>query len=82
MAQLYATRLVQQYPENLLYRYYLFKILLEIGNKNAAIKELAALNFYSDKNAGLSEKQKHHFNDFARKDLQEYYRKNEKGGRK
>ena len=71
----YAEKLSLQYPNNLLYQYYLFKVKLLSGNLEQAMKNLILLFQKSRSMAGLNEVQRKYFTDMAGKDMMEYCKK-------
>ena len=71
----YAEKLCAQYPNNLLYQYYLFKVKLLSGNLESAMKNLILLYQKEKSITGLNEAQRKHFTDLAGKDMSEYYKK-------
>jgi hypothetical protein len=71
----YAEKLLEEYPGNLLYQYYLFKVKLVEGNLEDAMKNLILLYKKSKSVSGLSEAQQKYFTDLAGKDMSEYYKK-------
>lgn len=74
----YASRLCGQYPKNLLYRYYLYSILLQDEKKDKAMEEYKLLYQASRSGKELSPLQQEYFLALAKKDLMEYYRKHPK----
>jgi predicted Zn-dependent protease len=68
--------LLRWYPDNLLYAYYRFHILLKLDRKPEALTVLTAIRMKGRQNSSLNEAQKKHFLDLAQKDLEQYYRKN------
>ena len=71
----YAEKLSLQYPDNLLYLYYLFKVKLLSGNMESAMKNLILLYQKSKTIPGLNDVQRKYFTDMAGKDMQEDYKK-------
>ena len=71
----YAEKLSSQYPNNLLYQYYLFKVKLLSGNLESAMKNLILLYQKSKSVSNLNDAQRKYFTDKAGKDMQEYYKK-------
>lgn len=74
----YAAQLCAQYPGNLLYRYYLFSILLQDEKKDKAMEEYKLLYQASRSVKELSPLQQEYFLGLAKKDLVEYYKKHPK----
>lgn len=77
-ARTYAEKLIKKYPANLLYRYYLFRILLEENKPAEAAREFGLLKYQAEKNPQLSETQKLHFQVIAREELKRFYMKEKK----
>ena len=71
----YAEKLSSQYPNNLLYQYYLFKVNFFDENFDSAMKNLIMLYQKSKAVNGLTDTQRKYFTDKAGKDMQEYYKK-------
>jgi len=71
----YADFLTGNYPSNLLYCYYRFKLFLDSNHKENAMKMLTALNVETIKNKqNLTESQQKHFLNLAKRDLEIYYK--------
>lgn len=75
-AELHCNWLLKQYPDNLLYNYYIFRILLDQKKKDEALEALSALRFKEMMNRQLTPLQKKYYSGLATKDLKEYYLKN------
>ncbi|MBI4930890.1 MAG: hypothetical protein HY841_09025 [Bacteroidetes bacterium] len=75
LSEAYAEKLSSRYPQNLLYRYYLFRLLLQDNKKELAMKQYKLLYQSSLANKELTELQRKHFISLAQKDLEEYYKK-------
>lgn len=74
-SETYAEKLCRKYPNNLLYRYYFFKVLLLDEKKEPAMNEYKQLYRGSILNPDLSPAQRNYFIALAQKDLEVYYRK-------
>lgn len=77
LAYNYSEALHDKYNSNLLYSYYSFKNLLKQNKKEEALHQLTLLNLEIRKNNELTEKQKFHFLNLTKKDLEKYYSKNQ-----
>jgi len=69
LAAKHAEILVRMYPENLLYRYHLFKIYLDADLKEHALEQYKLIQKFAAKNNELSIDQKNHFIKIANRDL-------------
>lgn len=69
----YAEELTARYPANLLFRYYLFSVLLQSGKKEKAMLEYKRLYAEAWKNTSISVQQQKYFLVQAQKDLEHYY---------
>jgi hypothetical protein len=74
-AMWYCDWLLKKYPDNLLYNYYHFKILLDNKQKEQALEILSKIRLKEMFNLQLTDKQKHYYSGLATKDLKEYYLK-------
>lgn len=72
-ARIYAENLIRKYPANLLYRYYMFRILLEENKGEEAARELGLLKYQAENNTQLTETQKSHFQSIAKENLKKNY---------
>ena len=70
-----ASTLCEKQTGNLLYQYYYFKVLIQQDKKNEALKQLENLQVKISKNKELTGKQKSFFVDSAKKDFEEYYKR-------
>ena len=75
LSESYAEKLTSQYPQNLLYSYYFFQILLLDEKKEQAMKQYKHLYQSAIANKELTEPQQKHFLSLAQKDLEVYYKK-------
>lgn len=75
LSEKYAEKLCSQYPDNLLYRYYFFKTLLQDEKKSLAMKQYFFLFQSETQNGQLTPEQKKYFISLAQKDLETYYGK-------
>ena len=70
----YAEWLSKTYPKNILYNYMYLKILLNLNEKNAVEKQFQKLIIQTAQNDELTENQKKHYINFAKKDMENYYK--------
>ncbi len=73
LSRIYSVHLIQKYPQNLLFRYYLFKSFLEENNLEGATRELSGIIFNAQNNPQISQTEKIHFAGMAREDLKKYF---------
>jgi len=72
-AIVYGQQATKEFSGNLLYHYYLFKAFIEAGHEEEAIGQLKRMKKIAESNPELTEKQKAHFFDIARKDMYAFY---------
>jgi hypothetical protein len=70
----FVNKLLKDFPDNLLYRYYRFKLLLSLNQKDKALAELTQIRISAFSNATLNSIQRDHFLNLAQKELAKYYR--------
>jgi hypothetical protein len=71
-ANFFSKYLLNQYPDNLLFRYYHFLILLNLDKLPEALKEAEVIKVAGDKNPQLTQKQKEHFVQLIKANLEKY----------
>jgi len=65
-------KLISEFPENMLFNYYKFKILIEEGNNTEAEVQFRHLLQIANNNSQLTESQKNHFINIASEDIKSY----------
>lgn len=68
--------IVERYPDNLLYLYYAFRMLIEQDHFEEAKEALKNLSINAKRNKSLNEQQQGHFLELAREDLKSYFLRN------
>ena len=77
LAMPYAQALTEQYPNNIIFQYYYFEILLSKGDVKLILEQLVRFNTCYE-NPELNTNQITHFQNLIHKELVEFFRKNKK----
>lgn len=77
-AEMFAEKLTDKYPDNLIYQYYYYTILFARDKKEEAILQITKLNASAASNTQLSRSQKNYFIEMTQEDIKNYLLKHTK----